>query len=236
MSAQPQPAKPRPLASAAPYANGHDTDPNILEAALESKAHLEEQVSQLRNALAKARRDLQGTRAGERRARHSAEHDSLTQLPNRRHFEACLQEALTEQISTRKGLALFFLDLDDFKQVNDTHGHAAGDRLLRVVAARLNQAVRKEDVVCRLGGDEFACLLRGLSQTRQLMQLAAKLFDSVAAPCRLDTCELSVRPSIGIAICPQHGMTGTDLLAHADAAMYRAKREQTGYAFFEGLA
>jgi diguanylate cyclase (GGDEF)-like protein len=236
MSAQPQPAKPRPLASAAPYANGHDTDPNILEAALESKAHLEEQVSQLRNALAKARRDLQGTRAGERRARHSAEHDSLTQLPNRRHFEACLQEALTEQISTRKGLALFFLDLDDFKQVNDTHGHAAGDRLLRVVAARLNQAVRKEDVVCRLGGDEFACLLRGLSQTRQLMQLAAKLFDSVAAPCRLDTCELSVRPSIGIAICPQHGMTGTDLLAHADAAMYRAKREQTGYAFFEGPA
>lgn len=105
-----------------------------------------------------------------------------------------------------------------------------------VVAARLNQAVRKEDVVCRLGGDEFACLLRGLSQTRQLMQLAAKLFDSVAAPCRLDTCELSVRPSIGIAICPQHGMTGTDLLAHADAAMYRAKREQTGYAFFEGPA
>jgi len=87
--------------------------------------------------------------------------------------------------------------------------------------------------VCRLGGDEFACLLRGLSQTRQLMQLAAKLFDSVAAPCRLDTCELSVRPSIGIAICPQDGTTGTDLLAHADAAMYRAKREQTGYAFFE---
>ncbi len=234
MSAQPLPAKPRPLASAAPYTNGHDTDPNSLEAALESKAHLEEQVSQLRSALAKARRDLQGTRAGERRARHSAEHDGLTQLPNRRHFEACLQEALKEQISTRKGLALFFLDLDDFKQVNDTHGHAAGDRLLRVVAARLNQAVRKEDVVCRLGGDEFACLLRGLSQTRQLMQLAAKLFDSVAAPCRLDTCELSVRPSIGIAICPQHGMTGTDLLAHADAAMYRAKREQTGYAFFEG--
>jgi len=115
---------------------------------LESKAHLEEQVSQLRSALAKARRDLQGTRAGERRARHSAEHDSLTQLPNRRHFEACLQGALTEQISTRKGLALFFLDLDDFEQVNDTHGHAAGDRLLRVVAGAPEPGGAQKTAAC----------------------------------------------------------------------------------------
>lgn len=236
MSAQPLSATPRTPVSNIEYSNGHETEPSRLEGALETNARLELQVTQLRSALAKARRDLQGTRAGERRARHSADHDGLTQLPNRRHFENCLQEALTEQMTTRQGLALFFLDLDDFKQVNDTHGHAAGDTLLRVVAARLNQAVRKEDVVCRLGGDEFACLLRGLSQTRKLMQLAAKLFDSVAAPCRLDTCELSVRPSIGIAMCPQHGVTGAELLAHADAAMYRAKREQTGYAFFETLA
>ncbi len=233
MSAQPLSASPRLLIPKAEYADGHVPEPSRLEGALENNARLEEQVIQLRSALAKARRDLQGTRAGERRARHNADHDGLTQLPNRRHFETRLEEALAEQMTTRQGLALFFLDLDDFKQVNDIHGHAAGDTLLRVVAARLNQAVRKEDVVCRLGGDEFACLLRGLSQTRQLMQLAAKLFDSVAAPCRLDTCELSVRPSIGIAICPQHGMTSQDLLAHADAAMYRAKREQTGYAFFE---
>ena len=236
MSARPLPTAPRLLVPSIHFSNGHPVEPTPLEGALENNARLEEQVTQLRSALARAHRDLQGTRAGERRARHSAQHDGLTQLPNRMYFEACLQEALTEHLHTRQGLAVFFLDLDGFKQVNDTHGHAAGDTLLRIVAARLNQAVRQEDVVCRLGGDEFACLLRGLSQAQQLTQLAAKLFDSVTAPCHLETSTLSVRPSIGIALCPQDGLSGPELLAHADAAMYRAKREQTGYAFFAAAA
>jgi len=229
MSARPQPAASRIGVSNATYAPGPHAVPDDLEGVLQTNARLQGEVSLLRSELAKAHRDLQGTRAGERRARHSAQHDGLTRLPNRTFFEACLKEAIADHINKPQALALFFLDLDEFKQINDTHGHATGDTLLQVVAGRLKQAVRKDDVVCRLGGDEFACLLRGLGQARQLMQLAAKLCDSVAAPCQLDTCN-------GIAICPQHGITGPDLLAHADAAMYRAKREQTGYAFFEAVA
>jgi diguanylate cyclase (GGDEF)-like protein len=204
-----------------------------LDDVLEQNLHLEEEASQLRNALLKARSDLQGTRAGERRARHSAEHDGLTRLPNRMYFESCVKEAIAERGSNGKALALFFLDLDDFKHINDTHGHAAGDTVLKVVAARLSRAVRKDDVVCRLGGDEFAGLLRGLGHSEQLTQLAEKLVETVAAPCRIEAGKLTVRPSIGIAICPEHGSTGSELLAHADAAMYRAKRQQSGYAFFE---
>ena len=207
-----------------------------LDDVLEQNQQLEEEAAQLRNALLKARNELQGTRAGERRARHCAEHDGLTRLPNRSYFESCLKEAIAERRNSGKALALFFLDLDDFKKVNDTHGHAAGDTVLKVVAARLSRAVRKDDVVCRLGGDEFAGLLRGLGQPEQLMQLAEKLVETVAAPCRIESGQLTVRPSIGIAICPDHGATGMELLAHADAAMYRAKRQQTGYAFFEAVA
>lgn len=236
MSARPLPAPPRIQMAHTGFADSPNGGLYALEDALQTNVRLQGEVSLLRSELAKAHRDLQGTRAGERRARHSAQHDGLTRLPNRTFFEACLKEAIAERLNKPKALALFFLDLDEFKHINDTHGHATGDTLLQVVAARLKQAVRREDVVCRLGGDEFACLLRGLGEVRQLMQLAAKLFDSVAAPCHLDTCKLSVRPSIGIAICPQHGISGPDLLAHADAAMYRAKREQTGYAFFEAVA
>ncbi|CAM8628865.1 COG2199 c-di-GMP synthetase (diguanylate cyclase, GGDEF domain) [Comamonadaceae bacterium] len=236
MSARPNPTNFKLHVPDGAFSNGHHAEPSALEGALLSNAQLREQVTQLRNALVRTQRDLAGTRAGERSARHLARHDGLTRLPNRAYFEACLQESLNEQLAHQRGLALFFLDLDDFKHINDTHGHAMGDNLLQIVAARLNQSVRKEDMVCRLGGDEFACLLRGSNQVRQLMQLAAKLFDSVAAPCQLQAYELTVRPSIGIAICPPCDITGSELLARADAAMYRAKREQTGYAFFEAPA
>lgn len=234
MSARPLPAAPRTLMAGNGLSHPPPED-SFPEVSVENNLRLQSEVILLRSALAKAHRELQGTRAGERRARHSAQHDSLTRLPNRNFLDACLQEAIADHLARSQTLALVFVDLDGFKHVNDTHGHAAGDRLLQIVAARLKQAVRRDDVVCRLGGDEFVCLLRGLGQTRQLVPLAAKLFDSVMAPCHLDTCTLSVRPSIGIAICPQHGVTGPDLLAHADAAMYRAKREQTGYAFFEAV-
>ena len=236
MSAWPSSPDAYPHTSIRGYTDGLRAHHAPLQDALDSNARLEAQVSQLQGELALAQRELQGTRDGERQARHSAQHDGLTQLPNRQYFEACLHDALAQHHSTGRALALFFLDLDDFKLVNDTHGHAAGDVLLRVVAARLNQAIRKDDVVCRLGGDEFACLLPGLGQHQQLKQLAAKLFDSVAAPCQIAACHVSVRPSIGIAVCPEHGVSGPELLAHADTAMYRAKREHTGYAFFDAEA
>jgi diguanylate cyclase (GGDEF)-like protein len=128
---------------------------------------------------------------------------------------------------------VLYLDLDDFKPVNDHHGHEAGDQVLRIVAHRLRHAVRADDLVCRLGGDEFACMLQDPLDRAQLSQMACKLFDAVSAPLKLCGVTLSVRPSIGIALCPDDADTTAALLERADAAMYLAKRRQLGYAFFD---
>jgi diguanylate cyclase (GGDEF)-like protein len=192
------------------------------------RRRLESELVSLRAELASARRELDGTRAGELRARHLAEHDSLTALPNRRWFREQLDLALGVPQAV---LAVLFLDLDGFKPINDVHGHAAGDELLRIVAARLSLAVRSEDRICRIGGDEFACMLVGHLNRAQLGLLARKLIDAVSAPMRLAALQLNVRPSIGIALSPDDGSEAEELLARADHAMYRAKREGAGYAF-----
>ena len=200
------------------------------------RQQLELDIFDAQTALAQSHVELAGTQAEERRARHLAQHDSLTALPNRSYFRERLDRALTEAEHRREPLAVLYLDLDGFKPINDAHGHDAGDELLRIVAARLSRAVRAEDMVSRLGGDEFACLLSGLPNRVQLIHLARKLFDAVSAPLTVGTLKLSVRPSIGIATCPADGDTAEALLKHADAAMYRAKRQQTGHAFFDELA
>ncbi len=191
----------------------------------------------LRATLAAARLELAGTRASEQAARHQAAHDELTSLPRRGALQARLDEALAGKPGPGEPpapmLALMFLDLDDFKPINDRHGHAVGDELLRIVAQRLRRTVREQDMVCRMGGDEFACLLFTPMDREQLGQVAAKLFDVVSAPLQLATLLLTVRPSIGIAVCPQDGDSGQLLLHRADTAMYRAKRRQLGYAFFD---
>jgi diguanylate cyclase (GGDEF)-like protein len=194
---------------------------------------LELEVFDAKTALAQLRAELVGTQAGERRAHHLALHDSLTALPNSGHFRERLDRALTRAEATHPTLAVLYLDLDGFKAVNDAHGHAAGDELLRIVAIRLARAVRAEDMVSRLGGDEFACLLGALPSREQLSHLACKLFDAVSAPFQIGELKLSVRPSIGIAMCPADGVTCDALLKNADTAMYRAKRQQMGYAFFD---
>ena len=183
-------------------------------------------------ALAQARAELSGVQAGERRARHLALHDGLTLLPNRGCFRERLDRALAQAGSQQEGLAVLCLDLDGFKAVNDSHGHAVGDDLLKIVAARLMRALRAEDVVGRLGGDEFACLLTDAPGHDQLRQVACHLFDTVSAPIKVGQLKVSVRPSIGIAVCPDDGLTCDGLLNSADSAMYRAKREQSGYSFF----
>ena len=194
---------------------------------------LELEVLDVRAALARASAELVGTRAGERRARHLSLHDGLTLLPNRTFFRQRLDDALGRCEPNHSGVAVLYLDLDGFKAINDAHGHEAGDALLGIVAARLARAVRAEDVVGRLGGDEFACLLEDVLGREQLSHVACKLFDIVSAPFKIGRLELAVRPSIGIAICPADGTTADTLLRSADAAMYRAKRRRTGYAFFD---
>ena len=131
---------------------------------------------------------------------------------------------------------MLYLDLDGFKPINDIYGHATGDELLKIVAARLNQAVRSEDMVSRLGGDEFACLLSDLPSREQLSHMACKLFDAVSAPVKIGQLTLTVRPSIGMAMCHDDGATAEELIKNADVAMYRAKRQQSGYAFFDERA
>lgn len=186
-------------------------------------------------ALAQAQSALAGLRDGERRARHEAQHDALTALPNRQHFRERLQQALAVPARQRTTLAVLYIDLDDFKPVNDRHGHATGDELLRIVATRLTRAVRAEDMVSRLGGDEFACLIADVTDPAGLDALARKLIAIVSAPVALGTLKLRVRPSIGIAVSPLDASDADALLRRADAAMYHAKRTQTGAARFELL-
>ncbi len=194
---------------------------------------LESELFDARTALAQARVELVGSRSEERRSRRLALHDDLTLLPNRSFFGEWLEQTLVRAVPLQQSFAVLYLDLDGFKPINDTHGHAVGDELLCIVASRLARAVRAEDVVSRLGGDEFACLLTNLPGREQLGHLARKLFDAVAAPVKIGAHELTVSPSIGIAMCPADGNSADALLRNADAAMYRAKRERSGFAFFD---
>ena len=202
---------------------------------------IERELQEVRSALAAARLELTGTREGERRALHLADHDALTALPNRNCFQNRLDQALAKCTTrsrpsvgqTQTVLAVLSLDLDDFKPINDRHGQQTGDELLRIVAQRFSRAVRAGDLVCRLGGDEFACLLTNPMGHEQLSQVASKLFDAISAPLTVGHLELTVRPSIGIAVSPDDGHTAATLLQRADIAMYRAKRRQLGYSFFD---
>ncbi len=173
---------------------------------------------------------------GERRQYHHAQHDALTTLPNRSHFRNLLRQALLKTERERPSLALLYLDLDSFKPINDQHGHDVGDSMLRIVATRLTRAIRAGDCVGRMGSDEFVCLLGGVEDRQQLSHLACKLFDAVSEPLQIGKLQLTVRPSIGIAVCPTDGGTADTLLKRADAAMARAKRAQSGYAFFDRQA
>lgn len=207
----------------------------LLARSAAERERLAAELAQSQAAQARLRRELGNTRDGERRAWHAARHDGLTRLPNREGFCERLERELSRVASAPDGrvLAVLFLDLDGLKPVNDCHGHLAGDQLLRIVAARLTRAVRREDMVCRLGGDEFACLVPAVLSRVQLAHLACKLFDAVAAPLQIGPLVLSVRPSIGIAVCPGDGATAQGLLHNADLAMYRAKRGGLGYTFFD---
>ncbi len=193
----------------------------------------EQTIADLHGVLAELRTELAGTRASEREARHRALHDGLTLLPNGNFFRSKLNQALSKVATEPQPIAVLYLDLDGFKAINDTHGHDAGDSLLRIVAVRLSGAVRAHDLVGRVGGDEFVCLIVGVPDREHLEHRVRKLFDAVASPLTIGRVDLVVRPSIGVAMCPDDGITTASLLRNADAAMYRAKRERCGHAFFD---
>lgn len=169
------------------------------------------------------------------RLSHLAHHDALTGLPNRLLFSASLQQALERAKRHGHRVAVLFLDLDRFKRINDTLGHAAGDRLLQEVAERLRQSVRAEDLVARLGGDEFTVLLEELSDPEHSAHLARKIIEALARPFVLDDQEVRTSTSIGIGLYPDDASDADTLMAAADTAMYRAKARGRGtFEFYAG--
>jgi diguanylate cyclase (GGDEF)-like protein len=168
----------------------------------------------------------------ERRITHVALHDALTGLPNRKYFVEQLDQALQRRRPDARVLVAY-IDLDDFKMVNDTLGHAAGDRLLCDVSAQL-QAEFPEGLIARLSGDEFAAMIRDLPARADLAALAVRLQSCFARSVVLDGRKAEASASIGIAVAPDDGADGTELLKNADLALYRAKQQgKAGHHFFE---
>ena len=169
--------------------------------------------------------DVTDQRASAARIAHMAHHDLLTDLPNRRLLMQRLDAALAARDECGGTLALLYLDLDGFKQINDAWGHAVGDALLHAVGTRLRAFVREGDLAARLGGDEFAVLRATVARPRSVEHLAQGIIASMSAPFTIENRTLQIGASVGIALAPAHGLKAETLLASADAALYRAKRE-----------
>jgi diguanylate cyclase (GGDEF)-like protein len=159
-------------------------------------------------------------------------YDELTGLPNRRLFQDRLEQAMLASRRDGHPIALLLMDLDRFKDVNDTMGHLAGDALLRELGRRLRNALRTSDTVGRLGGDEFAMVLTSLRDRAGATVAATKLLDAINEPLQLRGQSLQVAGSVGIAMCPEHGEDPETLLRRADVAMYVAKRAGSGSAVY----
>jgi len=178
-------------------------------------------------------RDLRDRHAAQARIHHLAHHDALTGLPNRMSFMERLAEQIEHARAAGTSLALLFVDLDHFKRVNDSLGHLIGDRLLQTVAARISACLRAGDVVARFGGDEFIVLL-GDAARDDVAQVAHKLLRAIELPVDAEGRDLSVTPSVGIALFPHDGATPTELIKNADTAMYIAKsRGRANCQFFD---
>jgi len=173
-------------------------------------------------------RDITDRKRAERRIRYLARFDMLTKMPNRMQFQHLLQQALARSRRRPGGVALLYLDVDHFKEVNDTFGHAAGDRVLETLSERLVRALPRESVVGRLAGDEFAAFIETTdghgARGEQAAAIARLLLQEVSRPLHVGEHEIDVTVSIGIAACPDDADNVVDLIRNADAAMYHAKR------------
>lgn len=175
----------------------------------------------------------------EEAARHAAFHDPLTSLPNRVLFNDRLEHGLAQAKRHGWVLAVLFIDLNDFKAINDLHGHEVGDKMLQMVATRMKAMTREDDTISRHGGDEFLYLLLELKSKKEAGIIAQKIIDSIRLPYEIisnaNKLLLSMELSVGIAAYPINGNTADELIKSADGAMYTAKRGKTGYAFADEL-
>ncbi len=178
------------------------------------------------------RRD-QELRSKQDRLDYLAHHDTLTDLPNRLLFHDRLHHAITKARRMQGSLALLFLDLDRFKNINDSLGHEAGDQLLQEVAKRLTKIMRKSDTLARLGGDEFVVALEQNTESHEIITVAQKILDNLSAVYHINAEELYITVSIGISLFPANGLTAETLMKNADVAMYRAKAKgRNNFQFF----
>ena len=156
---------------------------------------------------------------------YQANHDALTDLPNRVLFQDRLEHAITVATRNNNKMAVLFIDLDHFKEINDSLGHDIGDKVLKITTSRLQDAIRSEDTIARLGGDEFTVILNGLAQAQDASLIAEKLLKKLSEPITINTTKLHISISIGISIYSDDGEESLSLLKFADSAMYRAKAE-----------
>jgi diguanylate cyclase (GGDEF)-like protein/PAS domain S-box-containing protein len=192
-----------------------------------------ERTVELQAANARLQDEIADRRQAESRAQHLADHDALTGLPNRRLLEDRLTQALASSQRHRRQTAVMFVDLDRFKNINDSLGHAAGDLVLKEVADRLVKQLRVVDTTCRIGGDEFVVVLPEIKRAADAAGVAAKILETVALPYTVEEREIHITPSIGISVFPDDGRDAESLIRNADAAMYHAKETgRANYQFF----
>ncbi len=201
----------------------HQAEEALLRAHEELEQRVVERTAELASANSQLQEEVFERMQAEQRIWHVAHHDSLTGLPNRALLHDRLQQALTQAQRGRHRVAVMFLDLDRFKSVNDSLGHAVGDELLQHVADRLTGVVRAVDTVSRLGGDEFVIVLHETSSPDDAVQVAEKILGALAVPVRIGGHTLRATPSIGISVYPDDGDEVFALMKHADTAMYHAK-------------
>jgi diguanylate cyclase (GGDEF)-like protein/PAS domain S-box-containing protein len=192
-----------------------------------------ERTLELQLANERLQAEIADRRVAETRAQHLADHDPLTGLPNRRLLEDRLTQALAASHRNRKQTAVVFVDLDRFKNINDTLGHSVGDVVLKEVAERLMKQLRVVDTVCRMGGDEFVVILPEIKRASDAANVSAKILETMAQPFMVEDRELHITTSIGISVFPDDGRDAESLIRNADAAMYHAKGTgRANYQFF----
>jgi diguanylate cyclase (GGDEF)-like protein len=194
-------------------------------------------VRQMLKRIRERERDLERELRDRKRAEEDlarlAHYDALTSLPNRNYFNAQLTDMLASARRAGRSVALLFIDLDNFKIVNDTLGHHVGDLLLAAAAGRLRNSVRTSDITCRLGGDEFTVILDNVDTAEHAGQIAAKIIDALAKPFRLHDIDVHVSASIGVSLYPKDGGDASRLMKCCDMAMYHAKeRGRNNFQFF----
>ena len=202
---------------------------DALSQEIDERHHLEDRLSRSDAALSESQ-------AEGRRSRHSALHDSVTGLPNLTLFNDRLRNALAQAERHSRRLAVMFIDLDQFKSVNDTHGHDVGDQVLQRVGQRLEAVVRSGDTIGRRSGDEFLFLMLEAKDASKVAAFAVRIGQSIAEAFEIDGVKLKVKASIGIALYPEDGDSAQELLKNADVAMYAAKQQKQGTVFHSRIA